>query len=39
MTKLDSNRQKIRLQNKFGKEKGKDVWKTWLKEIQTKDKQ
>lgn len=37
MTKLDSNRQKIRLQNKFGKEKGKDVWKSWLKEIQATD--
>lgn len=37
MTKLDSNRQKIRLQNKFGKAKGKDVWKSWLKEMQTTD--
>ena len=32
MTRSESNRQKIRFQNKFGKVKGAAVWKEWLKE-------
>jgi len=32
MTQAESNRQKIRFQNKFGKVQGKAAWKAWLKE-------